>query len=69
MIYIIEFFVKLLDVVLDLLRKRDEQQTIQEYNSAADNPRDFFDDGVLNNSDKQASTSTVSKTEPSREPE
>jgi len=61
MIYIIELFVKLLDVVLDLLRKRDEQQTIQEYNSAADNPRDFFDDGVLNNSDTKQSTDTIPK--------
>lgn len=67
MIYIIEFFVKILDVVLDLLRKRDEQQTIKEYNTAADNPRDFFDDGVLNNSDT-ATTSTVSKTSNTTEP-
>jgi hypothetical protein len=69
MIPVIEFLVKILDLVLSLIAENKKNETLKEYKAASDNPRDFFDDGLLNNSDTKQSTSTVSKTSTTREPE
>ena len=51
MIYIIEFLTKLLDLFLTQSVKQEHKQQQAEHEQIASNPRDLFDDGVLNGSD------------------
>lgn len=61
MISAVEFLIKILDLVLGLIAENKKNETLKEYQAASDNPRDFFDDGLLNNSDTKQSTDTVPK--------
>lgn len=51
MIHIIEFLTKLLDLFITHGTKQEHKQQQAEYEQIASNPRDLFDDGVLNGSD------------------
>lgn len=51
MIYIIEFLTKLLDLFLTQSIKQEHVRQQDEHEQIANNPRDLFDDGVLNGSD------------------
>ena len=51
MIYIIEFLTKLLDLFVTQSVKQEHKRQQDEHEQIASNPRDLFDDGVLNGSD------------------
>lgn len=63
MIYIIEFLTKLIDLFSVQETKQEHKQQQAEYEQIASNPRDLFDDGVLNGSDTASknTNTTVSK--------
>lgn len=59
MIYIVEFLSKLLDLLIGYSTTKEHKRQQDEHTQIANNPRDLFDDGVLNGSD-----STVKSTDP-----
>lgn len=60
----LDVIVRLLDFVLGVLASREHKKDLQEQDEIRNNPRDFFDDGMLNNS--QSKTDKLSSPDSGR---
>lgn len=64
----LDVIVRLLDFVLGVLASREHKKEQQEQDEIRNNPRDFFDDGMLNNSQSESKPSKLSSTVAPRQP-
>ena len=62
----LDVIVRLLDFVLGVLASRERTKTQEQEIEIRNNPRDFFDDGMLNNSQSQSKPDKLSSPDSGR---